>query len=367
MFLKTSIYAASVQLGLEPVALFTDITGGVLAATRSRDEAAVWRLGNGEWDKIVNLVEATAKALGDAAEALPEPEPDADGFVDVSETLIDQITLSETGVSWSVWNGDLLWQGFEADAPLVLKNTANATYAAVTASASGDLVADTESASSEILMFDTADGAMRAPISAPAPIETLDFDAGGTRLVAGLGNGQIAIADTDGGDWRVLPDQHSSPVAETLFLDGDRLLSHSTGGASDRNLVIHDLTRPDASLRIEARQPGGAATSVAYSAALDAIAVVDLDGTLHLWRASDRRFVQSLFFAGSYLSAVTFDAAGHRVIAADGGGAVRAWPLDPAVWTALVCEKAGRPLNLAEWNELMPDDDYAPACANGKP
>lgn len=45
------------------------------------------------------------------------------------------------------------------------------------------------------------------------------------------------------------------------------------------------------------------------------------------------------------------------------GGTLRVFDVDPATWLARACEVAGRTLTQAEWAELLPDRDYAPACA----
>jgi hypothetical protein len=40
-----------------------------------------------------------------------------------------------------------------------------------------------------------------------------------------------------------------------------------------------------------------------------------------------------------------------------------AWDLRPAVWERHACAVAGRTLTRAEWEDVLPDRPYAPACA----
>ncbi len=353
------------NLPLEPHALLSRQDGSLLGVSRSRHEAAVWRLDEDTWLSVLDLVTETRSALGDAAATLPENVADADGFIDLSATAIGQIALSENSIAWSTWNGGLLVRGLDSRAPVqVMRVPDGETYQALAMNARGDLLAAARHGSSEIEIFETT-GSFATKIALPGSVESLDFSEDGTRIAAGLSDGRIATARVQDGAFNLLAAAHATSVAGVEFLSGMNVLSYGTGIAIDRNLLVQDAASEQDSPRIWSRQPGGSATASAFSETLDLVGVADLNGELHLWRASDQHYVASLSLAGNYLPAVTFDAVARRVIAADGNGAVRAWPLGSAEWTEAICAKANGPLSLEEWHDLMPDEPYAPACEDG--
>ena len=53
---------------------------------------------------------------------------------------------------------------------------------------------------------------------------------------------------------------------------------------------------------------------------------------------------------GAYLFAIT-----------DAGRAYR-WDVRPSAWARHACAVAGRALTRDEWNDVLPDREYAPAC-----
>ena len=53
---------------------------------------------------------------------------------------------------------------------------------------------------------------------------------------------------------------------------------------------------------------------------------------------------------GAYLFAIT-----------DAGRAYR-WDIRPSSWARHACKIAGRRLTRTEWNDVLPERDYAPAC-----
>lgn len=352
------------SLESEPVDLLVNTNGEVLGATRSQDDAAVWRMGQSEWVIVSDLVSATVEVLGANAGVLPDPEPDNDGFVEISSTLIDQILLTETSVAWSTWNGAVLWLPFTENAPPKLIREANGYgHILLAVDHSGRNVAVTEEGSGEIQIYDTETATYSQSLYAPEPIETIDFAISDNKLALGTSRGGVLIASLPDRETTALPDRHAAPVSGTIWLGGRDLVSYASGGSNDRGLLFHRPGDVDATLRVASRRPGGAATASDYNADLDLIAVTDHDGMLHLWRASERRFIHSLFFGGSYLPAVALDPTAERVIAADGSGNLWSWTLSPSQWKAIICAKAGRSLTTVEWNEVMPGEEFAPVCA----
>jgi hypothetical protein len=51
----------------------------------------------------------------------------------------------------------------------------------------------------------------------------------------------------------------------------------------------------------------------------------------------------------------------HLLAITDAGRAYR-WDVRPSSWARHACEVAGRPLTRAEWDDVLPRRDYAPAC-----
>jgi hypothetical protein len=46
------------------------------------------------------------------------------------------------------------------------------------------------------------------------------------------------------------------------------------------------------------------------------------------------------------------------------GGRGAIWDVRPQMWARRACEVAGRTLNRTEWQDALPERDYAPACAH---
>lgn len=351
------------KLRLGPVALAIDASQHLLAATRDRETAAVWRLNGNDWEKVLDLVELSANALGPEDAAPLVSKIDDDGFEDISTTFVDEVSLTEFGVLWSLWNGALLWKPFGNDHTVVLSGADGKTYSDLAIGAAGTILAASLLDTNKVDVFNASDGMPFAHLTTPANIDTIGFDPSGKRLALGLADGRVIVKTIRSKSYSTLPAQHASPVAEVLFVSQDTVASLGTGGSSDRNLILQDLSEQSNVIRIEAQKPTGSASAASASATLDTIVVGDLYRNVHIFRASRGKFVHSMNLAGTYISAVVLDEAHLRVIAADGGGAaVHAWPLDPDVWTSMICKKAGRSLRADEWRELMPNDAYTPQC-----
>jgi WD40 repeat protein len=87
------------------------------------------------------------------------------------------------------------------------------------------------------------------------------------------------------------------------------------------------------------------------------------DGTIRLW---DLRTQQPL---GAPLPALPnhyaipqFDPEGAYLFAITDAGRAYRWDVRPSSWERHACDVAGRTLTRAEWNDVLPGRDYAPAC-----
>jgi WD40 repeat protein len=53
---------------------------------------------------------------------------------------------------------------------------------------------------------------------------------------------------------------------------------------------------------------------------------------------------------------------GRRLFVLGELGAAQRWEVSPDAWSRQACRVAGRELTRAEWDELLPDQDYRPVC-----
>ena len=92
------------------------------------------------------------------------------------------------------------------------------------------------------------------------------------------------------------------------------------------------------------------------------LATTSADGEARLWDlASGRSIGGALPSARGTLAGAAFIDGGRRMaVLHDRGG--YAWDLDPASWARHACSVAGRTLTRAEWDSVLPDRRYAPAC-----
>ena len=63
---------------------------------------------------------------------------------------------------------------------------------------------------------------------------------------------------------------------------------------------------------------------------------------------------------GTNISA--FDPSGNHLIALYDSGIAFVWDMNPDRWKQQACTVVGRPLSREEWNELLADRRYRPAC-----
>jgi WD40 repeat protein len=92
------------------------------------------------------------------------------------------------------------------------------------------------------------------------------------------------------------------------------------------------------------------------------LATTSADGDARLWDLrSGQPIGGALASAGGDPAGAAFIDGGRQlVVLHDRGG--YAWDLDPAAWIRHACTVAGRTLTRAEWESVLPDRDYAPAC-----
>ena len=88
------------------------------------------------------------------------------------------------------------------------------------------------------------------------------------------------------------------------------------------------------------------------------------DGTVRLWdTATGRPIARPLPGLPNVEVGVAFIRGGTHLAAVYDTGQAYPWDVRPASWLRRACEVAGRPLTHAEWNEVLPQRSYEPACA----
>ena len=86
------------------------------------------------------------------------------------------------------------------------------------------------------------------------------------------------------------------------------------------------------------------------------------DGSVILWDVESRRSLGKLpGHLGQISSRFTPD--GQRLFVLHELGAAQRWEVSPDAWSKHACRVAGRELTRAEWEELVPDQDYRRVCS----
>ena len=340
-------------------------TGAIFAATMDDLTGAVWRISNEDRVQILDLVKQTRMALGPDSLSSDPNQPDEQGYFHSGRGHIQEIAITDQSVVWSTVDRDVFWQRFDRTGPPVkiAYDSVRKPYLLDVSDKSG-LIAIAEDGASELQLFDSLTGVAKPTISLPYPLRSFTFAPDGKTLAIGLEDGRVIIGDTKGDQIKILPFEHDSSANILTYLNNAQdIISVGDGTGLLRGLLAQNL-RSEKKTQLQSRLPGFAATDIATDDALNLIAVGDANGNVTLWRSSDLRFVTALNFDNNPIASVAFDKYHKRIIALTGGGKLRAWTLDPTLWTNIICAKVGRSLNTDEWDVLIPGDEYAPACAS---
>jgi WD40 repeat protein len=95
------------------------------------------------------------------------------------------------------------------------------------------------------------------------------------------------------------------------------------------------------------------------------LATTSIDGTGRLWDVAAGRPIGATLSAasGNPIGAAFIRQGTWLAVAHEAGGV--AWDVRPHTWTRHACAVAGRTLTPSEWNNALPQHDYAPSCAPG--
>jgi WD40 repeat protein len=338
------------------------------AASTILGGAGVWRLAADQWQERLKFEDATRALLGlDALTDADGTTPPAPGFVSLDEE-IPALALDRVGnrVAWSTRKGALLWHALDGDAkPKVLSEGDGKAHAALAMSLDGRWLATLSLDEPAVSVIDLSGSSTPMPVKLPDTGRSVAFDEQGERIAVGLEDGQIMLFRNKSGK---LEPSGSAQVQDAgivglRFTPGNQhlLTFGSGGGAADRTVAVTPLDNLAASRRLHSRQVEGSMSAVAVGAGL--LAVGGQDGNILLWSLTDFRFVTTLKAGVSVVLALAIDEPAKRMISYSADGSMLSWDLDTTHWLRLACKKANRTLSEDEWQDLLPDDRYAPACA----
>ena len=92
------------------------------------------------------------------------------------------------------------------------------------------------------------------------------------------------------------------------------------------------------------------------------IATTSTDGSGRLWDVASRRPIGATLSGESEdpIGAAFIPASSQLAVLHERGGVV--WDVRPHAWAQHACGVAGRPLTPSEWDAVLPEQNYAPAC-----
>jgi WD40 repeat protein len=105
--------------------------------------------------------------------------------------------------------------------------------------------------------------------------------------------------------------------------------------------------------------------SVAFDPAGRTLATDAADGKVRIWDLASlpqlgRPLPGAENGTGTNISAL--DPSGNHLIALYDSGIAFVWDMNPNRWKQQACTVVGRPLSREEWNKLLADRRYRPAC-----
>jgi WD40 repeat protein len=180
---------------------------------------------------------------------------------------------------------------------------------------------------------------------------------GRTMALSGeLGIGVLDVATLRHPEW--LPGSEATQQFAQFTPDGRYIVGGSLEGWAQ---LWSTETRQPATRRLG----GHIGQVVAQSTSPDGrtLATGGSDGTIRLFDLRTQRQVGApLPGLPNRLVVPSFTPDGAYVLAVTNAGRAYRWDVRPSTWARHACDVAGRVLTRAEWSDLLPDRDYAPAC-----
>jgi WD40 repeat protein len=152
----------------------------------------------------------------------------------------------------------------------------------------------------------------------------------------------------------------AAPGRQTQFSRDGRLLFYGDNAGRVWMLDTHTWKPRGRPLAGHAR-PG----TFALSADDRVLATTSSDGTTRLWDVPSGRPMGTALpgVAGQPVSAAFVDH-GTALVTLHDNGRGYVWNVQPQAWAQRACVIAARTLTRTEWQDALPERDYAPACAH---
>ena len=239
---------------------------------------------------------------------------------------------------------------------------------------------------------------MRPPLRLDAPSQAMAFSPDGGRLAVADVAGNLRVLDLGSGKVRRASLLGGFPAHLSYAPDGGMLaIGFEEGGtelrdgrslklvgrllAGDEDLVGWVRFSPDGRLLAvtsshntqlwdvaERRRSGpplrgheGVVFTSEFSPDGRTLATSGSDGSVILWDVGSRRSLGKLPGRIGQISG-RFTPDGRRLFVLHELGGAQRWEVSPDAWSKHACRVAGRELTRAEWEELVPDQDYRRVC-----
>jgi WD40 repeat protein len=214
------------------------------------------------------------------------------------------------------------------------------------------------------IIWDTTSGQPARRLAHPTANEqqpvSVSWSPDGSMVATGGGQGKVILwRAADAKQLATLPVDTSWVLAMAFSPDSSLL---AASGIGDRQVTVWDV----ATRRLLGRLPQPTFVgAIAFGTDDKLLATDGADGKVRLWDlASQRQIGPPLPGAenGTGTNTSAFDLGGNHLIALYDSGTAFVWDINHDRWKQKACTVVGRPLTRQEWQELLPDRRYQPAC-----
>ena len=178
----------------------------------------------------------------------------------------------------------------------------------------------------------------------------------GTMVATAGGNGLVAVWHLP--DGKPLATLQADPffVSSVAFSPDGSLIA--AGGLPSHQVTLWDVTTH----KLVGRLPHPTTIAgVTFAGGGKTLASITL-GTVRLWDVASRHLIGRALPGPTAQGRVGFDPKGNQLVAVYGDGTGVVWDVDPDHWKQRACSVASRSLSREEWEELLPERSYQPAC-----
>jgi WD40 repeat protein len=333
------------QPPIDPSVLRVNARGILVAAGTKNGMAGVWSLEGGSWRQTLDLIADSIILGGDEIVAAPpDPKPE-DGFLAIGDSEITGIAINPaaTAIAWTTQAGGILWHSLlDHDSSQQLLGQLPDQSSTLTISTDGSRVAAVLRDKVFVYERDVENKFKSKEFTGRSNIRALTFRKDNKYLALGLEDGRVEILESKTGDEILLSGPITrGPAGEITYDTSSTHLLVNGVTAADRRVILVDPVKPREAIALQVRQAGGGITAQSLTVDGKTLATGDLDGQLILWDLEALSYVANLRAGGSNISAMTFDDANGRLIAASSTVGLLGWPFLPKQLLELVCEKIG--------------------------